>query len=385
MSNLFIVNLSVTDLLSSVLVMGVSLISIAADLHHSDAMWCSLQCAANYCLIIVSMVTLAFISIDRYFAVLHPLHYLSHVTKSRVVVAIVWPWLQGLAFAVPPVLLHWVHYDYWEGVCAINWQHHQQQSVYYVIVACVLCFGVPGFVMIYCYVHIIREARKCQRLIQPTCANMPISSNLKAAIKTITSLLVVVVIFFVCMTPFCITKLLKVVIFNEYIAGYVNLVSSYFEYLASLANPFIYGIFRSEFRQAYRHFCWHMACRMPHMHHINLDESRTNSLIAPLRQSQRQRRPLSDGRDTPSGHSNAPLQSEQAASTPPPPCHHANGVTSNGSNNAVDVELPLTRYNVTVEVHKNRKPDVLRWRPSSCKGRSKTSSVFVVSAPESCV
>ena len=244
------------------------MLSLIWDVRSVSPPWCDLQCAANYCLIIVSMVTLSLISMDRYLAVLYPLRYSTWVTKKRVAVALCWPWLQGFAFAVSPAILKWVHYDYWEAVCAIDWHGAQEQAVYYVIVACILCFGVPGSIMLYCYFHIIREARKCQRHVQPsvssssTSQSSQMSQNLKQALKTITSLLVVVVVFFVCMTPFCITKLLKVVISNTIVPGYVNLASSYLEFLASVTNPLIYGVFRRDFRFAYRHLLWHLSCKM---------------------------------------------------------------------------------------------------------------------------
>ena len=241
--------------------MAVSDYSIFMDLRSLPYLLCQLQCAANYCLIIVSMVTLAFISMDRYIAVVWPLQYTNVVTRRRVLTTLCWPWLQGVLFAAAPVWQGWVHYDYWEAVCAINWEAGGRDVQYYVIIACILCFLVPAGIMLFCYVNIIRQARLCHRHIRPMDPATAISSNFKQAVKTITSLLVVVVVFFVCMTPFCLTKLLKVVISNDFIPGYVNLTSSYLEFLASLANPFIYGFFRREFRFAYYYIFWHLSCK----------------------------------------------------------------------------------------------------------------------------
>lgn len=261
-SNLLLVNLAVTDLMSSVLVMAVSVYAILADLQDINHAVCQLQCAANYCLIIVSMVTLACISLDRYSAVLWPLRYNVLVTRRRVLVLMCWPWVQGVLFAAAPVWMGWVHYDYWEAVCAIRWQDGGRQVQYYVIIACILCFLVPGGIMLFCYAHIIKQARQCHKHIHPMPKSNTVSSNFKQALKTITSLLVVVLVFFICMTPFCLTKLLKVVVSTNYIPGYVNLASSYLEYFASVANPFIYGIFRRDFRFAYRRVLHHLSCKL---------------------------------------------------------------------------------------------------------------------------
>ena len=49
----------------------------------------------NYCLIVVSMMTLAFISIDRFVHIVYPLQYREIITIARIRITIVWTWIQG--------------------------------------------------------------------------------------------------------------------------------------------------------------------------------------------------------------------------------------------------------------------------------------------------
>ncbi|XP_012937885.1 uncharacterized protein LOC101856656 [Aplysia californica] len=86
-SNMFIVNLSVTDMLSAVLIMLSSLHALAGDRWMLGPVWCDVVCAANYTLIIVSMLTLCFIALDRYMAVLHALHYHRVITPNKAAMA----------------------------------------------------------------------------------------------------------------------------------------------------------------------------------------------------------------------------------------------------------------------------------------------------------
>ena len=83
-SNLLItcINLCITDLLITLLVMTSSLGSLIDDKWLFGMIWCEFVSAINYCLIIVSMLTLCFISMDRYQAVLHPLQYHIRMTKQ---------------------------------------------------------------------------------------------------------------------------------------------------------------------------------------------------------------------------------------------------------------------------------------------------------------
>ena len=182
---------------------------------------------------------------------------------------ILYSWFQGAVFALAPVGLQWVHHDYWEGVCAIDWFYQKQEAVYYVITAFILCFAIPGVIMTFCYIRISISARKSARLVIPSNVNTyldqtsqgrnkenkPKMKAMAKSAKIIKSLMVVVVLFFICLTPFCITKLLKVVsTSNDVVPPYANLFASLFGYLSSVVNPLIYGIFRSDFRKAYRKY-----------------------------------------------------------------------------------------------------------------------------------
>ena len=71
-SNIFLVNLSITDLSDAFCIMLSALFCISLDLDRVNTIWCNFLCVMNYCLIIVSMMTLTLISIDRLLSVLYP-------------------------------------------------------------------------------------------------------------------------------------------------------------------------------------------------------------------------------------------------------------------------------------------------------------------------
>ena len=231
------------------------------------------------------MLTLASISLERYVAVLHPFRHRDLITFRVVTFMIVYPWIQGVIFATVPIITHWIHYDYWEGVCAIDWFYQKAQAIYYVITACVLCFAVPGVIMIYCYVCIMREAHRSQKKIiriapqSGTIGKSDVIRKFDQTRKTLRSLLVVVFCFFICMTPFCITKLLKVLYSHDPVSPYVNLLSSYGQYLSSVVNPFIYVIFRVEFRAAYRRLYNKVKCTWSHVDMVHITVSHQSQSI----------------------------------------------------------------------------------------------------------
>lgn len=255
-SNLLVINLCITDLTNTIVMMS-SLIAMAMDVWSLGDFWCNSVCVINYCLIIVSMLTLCLVSIDRYQAVVHPLTYHYRVTRERLLLLIAYTWLQGLVFGLAPAIMNWVSYDYWEGVCAIQWHLHRPGTVIYVILAFTLCFLGPGILLVWCYKKILEEVRKprIEAGIHPCTNEQTIEKQKRSRsdrTKLIWSLMTVVVAYFICTAPFSVTKLIKVSSADvEPVPGWLNLVASLLGYIASAINPFIYGIFRRDFRKAY--------------------------------------------------------------------------------------------------------------------------------------
>ncbi|XP_048733585.2 histamine H2 receptor-like [Ostrea edulis] len=249
LSNRLIVNLAITDLSNGLLVMFSSLFSIIADSWNFGTGYCNLICAINYCLIITSMLTLCFISCDRFQAIAHPLHYLDKVKPKHIYMMIAYSWIQGIIFSVVPPALNWVEYDYWEAICAIQWHRERQQAMYYVVVAFIVCFFLPGFILILNYYRIIKQVKT--KVSSP--ATTISAKSYSTSSKAIRSLLIVVIAYFVCMTPFSLTKLMKVLITQETLLNsQINSVASVVAFISSAVNPLIYGIFRKDFRRAYK-------------------------------------------------------------------------------------------------------------------------------------
>ena len=252
LSNILLVNLSLTDLLSALFVMPYTFIALVTDEWILGPEWCTAQCALNYVCIIVSMLTLAMISIDRHIAICYPLRYPAIMTSTLTYMMITYTWIQGFAFGAVPIICKWVVYDYWEIVCAIDWDSYRDHGgLTYVIVAFILCFLVPASVMTISYIKIYRAATGLQRRKSGRQQMRRNPQQERQQKKVIISLAVVVVMFFICTTPFCVTKVIKIFYSSDVVPVWLNFVATYVQYLASATNPFIYGIFRQDFRRAF--------------------------------------------------------------------------------------------------------------------------------------
>ncbi|XP_076313685.1 5-hydroxytryptamine receptor 4-like [Tachypleus tridentatus] len=266
-SNLLIVNLAVTDLLTSLMVTIPSITTLVYDRWILGDALCKLHCILNYCFIIVSILSLSMITIDRAVAVKHPLRYVQIMTTCRIGFMIGYAWLQGLAFSIIPCVYNWIHFDYWEAVCAIKWEVNLA-IIAYVIIAFLCCFIAPAGTIVFYNTTILRSAQKVKhsiilpKILQTETAKIPerirgapgsndrCQSVRLAHQKIVRSILVVTFVFFLCMTPFCLTKLLKVLLGAEALPKWTNLFSTIIQFTASATNPFIYAIFRRDFRYA---------------------------------------------------------------------------------------------------------------------------------------
>ncbi|CAD5115154.1 DgyrCDS4157 [Dimorphilus gyrociliatus] len=228
-----------SDILNAVLVMLTAVITVTGDVREIPSIWCKLVCSFNYCLIIASMMTMFFIGVDRYFSIVYLFQHRDLITKYVIYGFISWSWIQGIAFGVvPPIIKGWVHYDYWEAICAIDW--NMEGTVIYVIAAFTMCFAIPFVGLVFIYSSIIKAAftKNSKRLEE---------NRAHKDIKLILSLFTIVVLFFIFMAPFCVTKLLKVIKYR--LDNRVSTAASILQYMASACNPFVYAIYRPDMRK----------------------------------------------------------------------------------------------------------------------------------------
>ena len=161
-SNIIIGNLALADLSACLLVVVPAAVSLLVDRWPFGHLCCRLHCGFNYLFIIVSMMSLALVSVDRKSAVEEPLQYIRRSNPSRLLAPLLLIWSTGALFAVAPIALDWVQYDYWEGVCAIGWFQHRGTGLYVIVAFCV-CFLVPASLIVWSNHGIVRTSHRVSR------------------------------------------------------------------------------------------------------------------------------------------------------------------------------------------------------------------------------
>jgi hypothetical protein len=58
------------------------------------------------------MMTLCYISIDRFHAIIFPLTYIQRINGKVIGMAIASSWIEGIIFSIVPMIENWIKYDY---------------------------------------------------------------------------------------------------------------------------------------------------------------------------------------------------------------------------------------------------------------------------------
>ncbi|XP_078598875.1 G-protein coupled receptor 161-like [Branchiostoma floridae x Branchiostoma japonicum] len=160
-SNRFVLNLSVSNFLMSLLVTPSVLVSaMARSWIFGDAL-CQVAGVLTTLLFAASIWTLVLVSLDRYCAIIAPLHYAMRITPSRCLYMMAAVWLVSAGLAVPPVA-GWSHIQYQAEKCSctVVWETSNHTDRYYTIFLAVVCFGLPCLIMAGAYSRIYRAAQK---------------------------------------------------------------------------------------------------------------------------------------------------------------------------------------------------------------------------------
>ena len=275
----FVACLAVADLLVGIfigpaIVYGLSLESLRDISIH----FCRFMVWIDNLAIAASVLTLVFISFDRYLKISKPLEYRSRMTtsKSFKIIFIIWLISTALAtYAATPdsgvVGILIVHTNY----CRAD-NNTQSKVVAMGISFCVILF-VLVTIMLTMYIRIFVVAHKRQKMLRngelgETCSGQSQRSVLRQDLKIVRMLLIVAGVFCLCWLPRTIWHFLSnhypnFIDSNNRSLSYwyrIDIFNSLVHLLGlsnSLCNPIIYACLDQTYREAFKRLFKKMMCR----------------------------------------------------------------------------------------------------------------------------
>uniref|UniRef100_A0A7M4ED74 Trace amine-associated receptor 4-like n=1 Tax=Crocodylus porosus TaxID=8502 RepID=A0A7M4ED74_CROPO len=149
-TNFLICSMATTDFLLSTIVMPYSMVRSVESCWYFGEVFCKLHTCCDIMLCTTSIFHLCFISVDRHYAVLDPLHYVTKITIPVVEVFLLMSWCVPFIFAFGLVLSEMNTDGIGDYVASVDCS----------VLASLIAFFIPDTVMVGIYVHIFTVARK---------------------------------------------------------------------------------------------------------------------------------------------------------------------------------------------------------------------------------
>ncbi|XP_042895253.1 mu-type opioid receptor-like [Parasteatoda tepidariorum] len=259
--NFLIVVLSSIDVLTSIFVIFPSAATMAADFWPFGIINCRVSAMFNYVCACSSSHAASMISFDRAIAIFYPLKYQAIMTPKFMIGIVTWL-LSNSVFLLMLVVffvLCTVSYNYNEAVCAGDFSDYRNR--FNVLIATTSCFIVPAIIVIISNVIIVKQIRNSSK-VRPRQMISLESSEFNQIIKrrkdmemrkSVYSMMTVIAVFFICYTPYALTKQGKAITDID-APAWLKFVATIMMFISSATNPFIYGILRKDYRDGFKKF-----------------------------------------------------------------------------------------------------------------------------------
>ncbi|MBN3308507.1 OPSP protein, partial [Amia calva] len=239
---MLLLNISVSDLLACVLGTSLSFASSVRGRWLLGRHGCLWYGFINSCFGIVSLISLAVLSYDRYSTLTVCNKQVPDYRKP--LLAVGGSWLYSLIWTVPP-LLGWSSYGL-EGAgtsCSVTWTSKSPQSVSYIICLFIFCLAIPVLVMVYYYGRLLYAVKQVGR-IRKTAARRREYHILFMVITTVTC-------YMLCWLPYGVVALLATFGRPGIISPIASVVPSILAKSSTVFNPLIYILMNKQFYRCF--------------------------------------------------------------------------------------------------------------------------------------
>ncbi|KAG6449622.1 hypothetical protein O3G_MSEX006156 [Manduca sexta] len=295
-TNYFIVNLAVADFMVILICLPPTVLWDVTETWFFGTAMCRIVLYFQSVSVTVSVLTLTFISVDRWYAICFPLKFKSTTSRAKTAILIIW--LLSLLFNVPEFVVLQVqrkmqlrfNAQYFMQ-CASTWS--DESELKWNIIKALFLYTFPLLLMMIAYCQIVRVLWRSDNIPghteshklcnPPTGPNNWLAANrratpsihtnastegqLRSRRKAAKMLVAVVAMFAVCYFPVHLLSVLRVAydVRQSDVMTCIALISHVMCYANSAVNPLIYnfmsGKFRREFHRSYfKCFC---CCHTP--------------------------------------------------------------------------------------------------------------------------
>lgn len=196
-------------------------------------------------------------SVERYACVARPLDPASRMTRSKALCVVFFIWTYSSVFSVMPVFgfSPYVPEGYLTS-CSFDYLSDEFQDKCFILSYFVAAWCLPMVIVCYCYIGIVRCVGETQRLFQRhaqslqerTLADRNVEHKRRLEIKLAKISFFLISSWTIAWTPYAVVALLGVFTDRSMLTPLTSMVPAVFCKLASVADPFIYGLSNRQFK-----------------------------------------------------------------------------------------------------------------------------------------
>uniref|UniRef100_A0A452EMX3 G-protein coupled receptor 135 n=1 Tax=Capra hircus TaxID=9925 RepID=A0A452EMX3_CAPHI len=244
-TNAFILSLSLSDLLTALLCLPAAFLDLFTP-PGGRAGFCAASRFFSSCFGIVSTLSVALISLDRYCAIVRPPR--EKIGRRRALQLLAGAWLAALGFSLPWELLLAPQ----EAPAAAQSFHRclyrtspdpAQLGAAYSVGLVVACYLLPFLLMCFCHYHICKTVRLSDVRVRPLTTYARVL-RFFSDVRTATTVLIMIVSVICCWGPYCLLVLLAATRRAQAAQSpsLLNVVAVWLTWANGAINPVIYAV-----------------------------------------------------------------------------------------------------------------------------------------------
>lgn len=254
-TNAFILSLSLSDLLTALLCLPAAFLDLftppgvsAPDSAAAARPWRGFCTASRFfssCFGIVSTLSVALISLDRYCAIVRSPR--EKIGRRRALQLLAGVWLVALGFSLPWELLHTLRKppaaQSFHSCLYRTTPDPAQLGAAYSVGLVVACYLLPFLVMCFCHYHIFKAVRLSDVRVRPTTTYARVL-RFFGEVRTATTVLIMIVFVICCWGPYCFLVLLAAARQAQatQAPSLLNVVAVWLTWANGAINPVVYAI-----------------------------------------------------------------------------------------------------------------------------------------------
>ncbi|CAH8459176.1 unnamed protein product [Schistosoma rodhaini] len=259
-TNIFIANLAISDILMSLVATPFTPLSLYMNNWTLPEAVCKLLPTTMGVSVYVSTLTSMAIALDRFFVIVHP--FLPRMKVWLCLIIIFTVWIIAVLISMPLAVYQQKHKDPINNVssCRENWPKESSREVF-TIVSFVLQFVIPCSIISVCYfrISLLLRSRLHTQIGSGTKTHIKEEREIKRKRRTNTMLIAMVIIFVICWIPLNILWMVMDVHSEEQINDVQNsknfslifFICHLLAMSSAVYNPFLYAWMNSNFRKEF--------------------------------------------------------------------------------------------------------------------------------------